>query len=154
MNSNQLSRFLKKLDANAPKWETRLRNISFASLGADDREQEEIERGRNLCLEALANVREDTAKLLREPTLKLQFLLLIDLNVLARNLDGLSVSLASPVSLLETSSAEQSLEGAKEVLRVDQELALRIPEFEHHLLALAELRDATPAQAEQRTSPK
>ncbi len=154
MNSNQLSRFLKKLDADAAKWETRLRNVDLASLGVEDREQEEIERSRNFCLQALENVREDTGKLSREQTLKLQFLLLMDLNALARNLDGLSVNLASPVSLRETTAAKESLEWAKKVLGIDEELALHIPEFGNHVLALVELWDATPIQAERSASPK
>ena len=154
MYSNQFSRFLKKLDADAVKWETRLRNIALASLGVQDREQKEIERSRNFCLQALENVREDIGRLSREQTLKLQFLLLIDLNALARNLDGLSVNLASPVSLHETTAAKESLEWAKEVLGIDEELALYFPEFQYHLLALAELRDAAAAQAEQSTPPK
>ena len=149
MGTGQFSRFLKRLDADVLKWKARLRNVDVASLGVDSQERKEIERSYNLCLEALDNTREDIRKLSRDQTVKLDFLLLIDLNALARNLDGLSVNLASPVTLQKTSTAKKSLGWAREVLDIDAELASHMTEFQHHLLALAGLLDAALESAEQ-----
>jgi hypothetical protein len=49
----------------------------------------------------------------------------------------LSVNLASPFTVQGMSAAQKSLGWAKEVLRIDEELAPRMTEFQYHALALA-----------------
>lgn len=149
MDNIRFSRFLRTLDTDILKWEARLRNINVASLAVEFQEQKEIESSYDSCREALNNTREDIAKLAEKQTLKLDLLLLLDLNALARNLDGLSVNLASPLTLQEMSAAKKSLRWAKDVLEIDKELASHITAFQYHVLAFAALQDATSKSAEQ-----
>jgi hypothetical protein len=137
MDSRQFHRFLKILDTNVAVWQARLKTIDVIRLGAEYQEQVEIERRYDSCQEALGRIRDEVTKLSQEESLKLDLLLLIDLNALARNLDGLSVNLASPFTVQGMSAAQKSLGWAKEVLRIDEELAPRMTEFQYHALALA-----------------
>jgi hypothetical protein len=137
MDSRQFHRFLKMLDTDVAAWQARLKSIDVMKLGVDYQEQEEIERRYDSCQEALERIRDEATKLSQDQTLKLDLLLLIDMNALARNLDGLSVNLASPLTVQGVSAAQKSLGWAKEVLSIDEELALRITEFQYHALALA-----------------
>lgn len=142
MDSRQFHRFLKMLETDVATWQARLKTIDIIKLGFEYQEQEEIERRYDSCQEALERIRDEVAKLSQDHTLKLDLLLLIDLNALARNLDGLSVNLASPLTVQGLSAAQKSLGWAKEVLRIDEELAPRITEFQYHALALAVAREA------------
>jgi hypothetical protein len=137
MDSRQFHRFLKILDTDVAVWQARLKTIDVIRLGAEYQEQVEIERRYDSCQEALGRIRDEVTKLSQEESLKLDLLLLIDLNALARNLDGLSVNLASPFTVQGMSAAQKSLGWAKEVLRIDEELAPRMTEFQYHALALA-----------------
>jgi hypothetical protein len=137
MDSRQFQRFLKMLATDVATWQARLKNIDVIRLGIEYQEQEEIKRRYGSCQEALERIRDEATKLSQDQTLKLDLLLLIDLNALARNLDGLSVNLASPLTVQGMSAAQKSLGWAKEVLGIDEELALRITEFQYHALALA-----------------
>lgn len=149
MDTMQVSRFLKMLDTDLVKWEARLRKLDVASLGVEFQEQKEIESIYDSCLEALDSIREDITKLSEKQTPKLDLLLLLDLNALARNLDGLSVNLASPLTLQEMSAVKKSLGWAKDVLEINKELSLHITAFQYHLFALAALQDTTSKPAEQ-----
>jgi len=137
MDSRQFQRFLKMLATDVATWQARLKSIDVMRLGVEYQEQEEIKRRYGSCQEALERIRDEATKLSQDQTLKLDLLLLIDLNALARNLDGLSVNLASPLTVQGMSAAQKSLGWAKEVLGIDEELALRITEFQYHALALA-----------------
>jgi hypothetical protein len=140
------------LDADVTQWQAQLKSIDVVSLVADLEEQEEIERRYAFCLEALEHIRDDITKLSQEQTLKIDLLLLIDLNALARNLDGFSVNLASPIAVQGMSAARKSLGWAKEVLRIDEGLASRIMEFQYHALAFARMQDAALEKAKQNAS--
>jgi hypothetical protein len=149
MDTRQFHRFLKMLDTDVATWQARLKSIDVFRLEVEYEEQEEIERRYDSCQEALERIRDEVTKLSQDQTLKLDLLLLIDLNALARNLDGLSVNLASPFTAQGRSAAQKSLGWAKEVLGIDEELAPRITEFQYHALALAGVWEAAPEVAQQ-----
>jgi hypothetical protein len=141
IDPREFNRFLKTLDADVETWQTRIRSIDVARLGVKYQEQEEIERRHRSCQEALERIRNEITKLSQDQTLTLDVLLLIDLNSLARNLDGLSVNLASPLTVQEAGAAHRFLEWAEEILGIDQELARHINELQYHVLALAAVSD-------------
>jgi hypothetical protein len=149
MDSREFHRFLKMLETDVATWQVRLKNIDVAKLGVEYQEQEEIERRYDSCQEALVRIRDEVTKLSQDQTLKLDLLLLIDLNALARSLDGLSVNLASPLTVQVASAAQKSLGWAQEVLGIDEELAPRITEFQYHALALAGVWEAALEKAQQ-----
>jgi hypothetical protein len=150
MNNTEFNLFLKSLDTDAMRWKARLRTVDVASLGIEDEEGKEIERSYTRCLQSLDNTREEIQKLSQRQTLKLDFLLLVELNGLARSLDRLSSNLASPVTTQEPGAAKKSLGWAREVLDIDEALAPHIAEFQQHVLALAGLLDAALERAEQK----
>ncbi len=141
MNNTEFALFLKRLDIGALRWKSQLRNVDVKSLGLEHRETEELERSYNLCLQALDNTREEIQKLSQKQTLRLDFLLLVDLNELARNLDALNRDLTDPVTVGGSSTAQKSLGYAREVLGIDVALAPHLVEFQHHLLAFAGVID-------------
>ncbi len=149
MDPRQFHRFLKMLETDVATWQARLKSIDVTRLGLEYQEQEEIERRYDSCQEALERIRDEVTKLSQDQTLKLDLLLLIDLNTLARNLDGLSVNLASPFTVQGMSAAQKSLGWAREVLRIDEELAPRITEFQYYALALAGVWETTLEVAQQ-----
>lgn len=149
MDSREFNRFLKMLEASVAAWQIRIKNIDVSTLGMKYREQEEIGKRYDSCLGLLERIRNEITRLSQEQTLKLDLLLLIDLNVLARNLDGLSVNLASPLTAQGTSAAHKSLGWAQEVLVIDEELAAHITEFQYHLLALVGVWDTTLRRTQQ-----
>ena len=149
MNNTEFALFLKRLDIGALRWKSQLRNVDVKSLGLEHGETEELERTYNLCLQALDNTREEIQKLSQKQTLKLDFLLLVDLNELARDLDGLNRDLADPVTVRGRSAAQKSLGYAREVLDIDVALAPHISEFQHHVLAFAGVIDAARDHAGQ-----
>jgi hypothetical protein len=149
IDSGQFHRFLKMLETDVATWQARLKTIDVIRLGVERQEQEEIERRYDSCQEALERIRDEVTKLSQDQTLKLDLLLLIDLNALARSLDGLSVNLASPLTVQVASAAQKSLGWAQEVLGIDEELAPRITEFQYHALALAGVWEAALEKAQQ-----
>ncbi len=149
MNNSEFNLFLKRLDTDVVRWKAWLKTVNIASLRVGHREGREIERSYALCLRALDITGEDIQKLSQKQTLKLDVLLLLDLNGLARNLDRLSSNLANSVTVQETSTAKRSLGWAREVLRIDEALASHMAEFQQHVLALARLLDATLERLEQ-----
>jgi len=153
MNNTQFSLFLEALNADVLRWKAQLKTVDVAALGLEPQDARELASSYHLCFEALDNIRADTEKLSQKQTLKLDLLLLIDLNGLARDFDRLSSNLASPITPQRPSSAQKSLDWARSVLRIDQALAARIAEFQQHVLALAGLMDLTLDQAEDATDP-
>ncbi len=109
----------------------------------------EIRRSYSLCMLALKNARGDIEQLTQKQTLKLDFLLLMDLNALARSLDQLSSNLASPVTVEKASFAQRSLSWARVALSIDVTLGAHANEIQHQVLALAGLLDAALERAEQ-----
>jgi hypothetical protein len=100
-------------------------------------------------VQSLDNTREEIEKLLQKQTLKIDFLLLVDLNDLARNLDGLDRDLANSMTAGGNIDAQKSLRYAREVLGIDLALAPYNAEFQHHVLAFAGIIDATLDEADQ-----
>lgn len=149
MDSREFNRFLKMLDTDVAAWQIRFKNIDVSTSGVKYQEQEELGKRYDSCLELLERIRNEITRLSQEQTSKLDLLLLIDLNVLARNLDGLSVNLASPLTVQGTSAAHKFLGWAQEVLGIDEELARRITEFQYHVLALAGVWDAALKRTQQ-----
>jgi hypothetical protein len=141
MDPRQFSRFLNLLDTETATWQARLRKIDISGIGVEYQEQEEIQRRYNSCQDALEKARSEVVQLTQGQALKLDLLLLIDLNSLARNLDGLSVNLASPLTAQDMSAAHESLAWAMEVLHMDEELARLINDFQYYALTFAGLRD-------------
>jgi hypothetical protein len=149
MSDGEFGRFLDRLDTEAGHWRAELGNVDVDSLALEPRESDELERSYNRCLQALDNTQEEIRQLSRKQMLKLDFLLLVDLNDLARNLDALNRDLANPLSAGARSAAHKSLGYAREVLNVDVALEPMIVEFEHHVLAFAGVIDATLERARQ-----
>jgi hypothetical protein len=149
MNNTEFALFLKRLDVGVTQWKAQLRNVDVKSLGLDNRESMELKRSYTLCLQALDNTHEEIQKLAQKQTLKLDFLLVVDLNDLARNLDGLNRDLVDRMSSRESSRAQKSLGYAREVLGIDAALAPHMTEFQHHVLAFAGVIDATLDRSEQ-----
>jgi hypothetical protein len=137
MDAREFNHFLKVLDSNAMRWRGRLKNIDIADLGMEYQEQDEVVRRYDFCQETLDRIQDEIAQLSQNQTLKLDLLLLIHLNALARGLDGLSVDLASPLTAPAKSAEHASIGWAQEVLDIDQELARLITEFQYHTLAFA-----------------
>jgi hypothetical protein len=143
MSDGEFALFLERLDSSVLRWKARLRNLDVKTLGLGLRESDDLDRSYNRCFQALDNTREEIQKLSQRQKLELDFLLLVDLNDLARNLDGFNRDLASPLSLGRRGTDHRSLGYAREVLGIDVALEPMIIEFEHHLLAFAGAIDAT-----------
>jgi hypothetical protein len=149
LNNGEFALFLRKLDTGVLAWKAQLKSHDVKSLGFSVQESEELERSYNLCLQSLDNTREEIEKLLQKQTLKLDFLLLVDLNDLGRNLDGLDRDLASTMTDGRNAAAQKSLRYAREVLSIDVALAPYNAGFQHHVLAFAGVIDATLDEADQ-----
>jgi hypothetical protein len=148
MNNTEFALFLKRLDVDAVRWKVQLSHVDVRSLGLDRQEGEEVEKSYSQCLQSLDNTREEIQKLSQKQTLKLDFLLLVDVNDLARSLDGLNRDLAN-MTPGDNTSAQKSLGYAREVLGIDAALAAPTAEFQHHVLAFATVIDATLDQVGQ-----
>jgi hypothetical protein len=153
MSDGEFALFLERLDSSVLRWKARLRNLDVKTLGLGPRESDDLDRSYNRCFQALDNTQEEIQKLSRKQRLELDFLLLVDLNDLARNLDGFNRDLASPLSLGRRATDHRSLGYAREVLGIDVALEPMIVEFEHHLLAFAGAIDATREGTQQETDP-
>jgi hypothetical protein len=149
LNNGEFALFLRKLDTGVLAWKAQLKSHDVKSLGFSVQESEELERSYNLCLQSLENTREEIEKLLQKQTLKLDFLLLVDLNDLGRNLDGLDRDLANAMTDGRNAAAQKSLRYAREVLSIDVALAPYNAGFQHHVLAFAGVIDATLDEADQ-----
>ena len=152
MNDSEFALFLKRLDTDMLLSQVQLKKMDVKSLSLDPQESEELERSYNRCLQSLDNAREEIQKLSQKQTLKLDLVLLIDLNDLARSLDALDQGLLNPVAVGGGSGAQKSLGYAKEVLGIDVALATDISTFQHHFLAFTGVIDATLDQADRDAS--
>jgi hypothetical protein len=149
LSTDEFALFLGKLDSGVLAWKAQLKSHDLKSLGLQVQENAELERSYNLCLQSLDNTREEIEKLLQKQTLKLDFLLLVDLNDLGRNLDGLDRNLANAMTGGRNVAAQKSLRYAREVLSIDVALVPYNAQFQHHVLAFAGVIDATLDEGEQ-----
>ena len=148
MNDSEFFIFLKDLDSRILAWKRQLRQVDVASLDLNTSETKELERGYFQCLQSMDDTREEIQKLTQKQTLKLDFLLLVDLNDLTRSLDSLNRDLVDPLGPEGKASARRSLGYAKTVYQIDAALAPHVVEFQHHVLAFTGLVDAAIAQQE------
>jgi hypothetical protein len=153
MSDGEFALFLGRLDSSVLRWKAQLRHLDVKTLGLETRESDDLGRSYNRCVQALDNTQEEIQKLSRKQRLELDFLLLMDLNDLARNLDGFNRDLASPLSLGRRGSDHRSLGYAREVLGIDVALEPMIVEFEHHLLAFAGAIDETHERTQEGADP-
>ncbi len=142
MNNNEFNQFLKRVDADVVNWKARLKTFNLAALGAEPQEEKQLRSSYVLSLQALENMRTDIRALSRQQSLKLDLMLLVDLNGLARSLDRLSSDLANPAAVRQPAAARKSLGWAREVLAMDTALAAHLAAIQQHSLALAGLMDA------------
>lgn len=148
MNDTQFATFLGRLDSAMLRSQVQLKKMDVQSLSLDVQEREELQRSHERCLQSLDNTREEIQKLLQKQTLKLDLVLLIDLNELARNLDSLDQGLVNTVAVSTSSQNQKSLGYARQVLGIDVALATDISTFQHHFLAFTGVIDATLDQAD------
>lgn len=154
MNNAEFAGFLQNLDADLLIWRARLKSVNVSSLALEPQDGKEISSSHRFCVRALDNTREEVHTLLQRQTLKFDFLLLVDLDELARNLDRLSSDLANAVGSPKRSTAQKSLGYAREVLAIDQALSPEVSTFKQHIVAFAGMIDATldvPGQADDPT---
>jgi hypothetical protein len=147
MSNSEFALFLRRLDTGALRWKVQLGHVSIRSLGLDQQETEILERNYNQCLQSLDNTHDEIQELSQKQTLQVDVLLLVDLNDLARNLDGFNRDLAN-VTELGSPTAQKSLGYAREVFGIDAALAPLISEFQHHILAFARVIDAAADRTE------
>lgn len=147
MNDTQFNQFLKRLDADIVSWQGRLKTFHLQSLGAEPQEEKALRSTHMLSMQALENARNDIQALTRQQTLKLDLMLMVDLNGLARSLDRLSSDLTNPLSVNEPTAARKSLSWAREVLAMDTGLAAHVAAIQQHVLALAGVLDAAVERA-------
>ena len=152
MNNAEFAVFLEKLDADMVAWKARLETDDVSSLALDAPERKEIGRSYRLCLKTLENTREEIRTLSAKQTLKFDFLLLVDLDELARDLDRLNSNLANPITA-QRHTAQKSLGYARDVLAIDVALAPQVAAFQQHILAFAGMIDATLDAADRPDEP-
>lgn len=148
MNNGEFALFLARLDTAALRWEVQLKNVDVKSLGLVSDDGTELERSENLCLQSLDNTREEIQELSQKQTLRIDLLLLVDLNDLARSLDGFDRDLANAATAGNNSATEKSLGYVKGILGIDMALALYTAEFQNHVFAFAKVIDSQLEQAE------
>ncbi len=147
MNNTQFSQFLKRLDADVVTWQARLKTFRLESLGAEPQEEKEFRSSYALSMQTLENIRGDIQAVSRQQSLKLDLILMVDLNGLARSLDRLSSDLTNPVSVRQPAGARKALGWAREVLAMDTALGAHIAAIQQHVLAFAGLLDAAVERA-------
>lgn len=148
MSDSEFVLFLRQLDTAVLQWQAQLKNMDVKSVDLDPQDGKELQRSHDLCLRSLQNTREEVQTLTEKQTLRGDLLLLVDLNDLTRNLDGLDRDLANAASAKKYSTAQKSLSYAREVLDIDTALAMHAAAFQHHVFAYAKVIDATLEQAE------
>ena len=99
-----------------------------------------MEQSYDICLKSLDNAREDVQKLVLKQTLQADFLLLVDLNDLARNLDGFTRDLEN-AAVTDSPATQKSLGYARAVLGIDTAIVPHVAEFQNHILAFAKMID-------------
>jgi hypothetical protein len=147
MNNSEFALFLARLDTAAIRWEAQLKSVDVKSLSLDSHDSVELGRRYSLCLQSLDNTREEIQRLSQKQTLRIDLLLLVDLNDLARSLDGFDWDLANVANAGGNGSNEKSLGYVKEILGIDTALALHTAEFQNHVFAFAKVIDAQLEEA-------
>jgi hypothetical protein len=147
MNNSEFALFLARLDTAALRWKALLKNVDVKSLGLNSDDSGETERSYSLCLQSLDNMREEIQKLSQKQTLRIDLLLLVDLNDLARSLDGFDRDLANAAAG-GNGTTEKSLGYVKDILGIDAALALHTAEFQNHVFAFAKVIDAQLERAD------
>lgn len=150
MNADEFNSFLSSLDSGILQWRSQIKSVGVRSLGLDPHEFLQMQRSQHLCLQAIEDTHEEIHKLSEKQTLKLDFLLLIDLNDLARTLDEFDRDLADPPATGEM-NIRKSLGYARQLMNVETSLASENVQFQHHVLAYASLADATLDQSAENT---
>jgi hypothetical protein len=148
MNDTEFALFLAHLDGAALQWEAQLRSMDVKSLGLGRQDTGELEEGYSRCLQSLGDAREEIQKLSRKQTLRTDLLLLVDLNDLARNLDGLDRDLATAATADGGAAPRKSLSYVRAVLGIDSALGAHTDEFRNHVFAFAKVIDASLDQTE------
>lgn len=147
MNSDEFTTFLGRLDSEMLDSKVQLKNVDVKSLGLDLQTGKELQKCQVRSMQSLDNVREDIEYLSQRQTLKFDFLLLIDLNELARNLDALDQGLMNSGVARGSATERKSLDYARQVLAIEAGVSPRITAFQHHILAFTGVIDATLDQA-------
>jgi hypothetical protein len=155
MSDDEFALFLRRLDTGILGWKKQLSQIDTGSLGLEQQEGADLARSYGLCLRSLDNARKEIDGLSQKQTLKLDFLLLVDLNDLARNLDELTRDLMDVNGGGRAGVARKSLDYARGALGTDAALTPYLAEFQRHVLAVAGMIDAAREQTDDGTdSPK
>ena len=152
MSDGEFNVFLNRLETDVLHWKVLLSQMDMRSLTSDRQESTELERGRALCLLSLDGTHKEIHTLSQKQTLKVDFLLLVDLDDLARNLDELNRELID-VNGGSLGPTRKPLDYARGVLKTDAALGLYTSEFQRHILAYAGMIDATLDQAEDKADP-
>lgn len=152
MSDGEFNVFLSRLEADVVHWKVQLSQMDMRSLTSDRQEGAELVRSHDLCLRSLDGTRQEIQSLSQKQTLRVDFLLLVDLDDLARNLDELNRELID-VNGGSLGPTRKPLDYARGVLRTDAALALYITQFQRHILAYAGMIDATLDQAEDKADP-
>jgi len=150
MNDGEFTLFLRRLDIQASRWQLQLSDMKVGFLSPDQQESVELKRSYGLCLESLDITREEIRSLSEKQTLRHDFLLLVDLNDLERNLDQLTRDLMD-VNGERIGMAPEALGYARQVLSTDAALASYLVEFQRHILAFAAVIDATVDETDKRS---
>lgn len=152
MSDSEFNGFLSRLDTDVLHWKAQLSQMDVHSLTSDRQASAELVRSHALCLRSLDGTRKEIRSLSQKQTLRIDFLLLMDLDDLARNLDELNRELID-VNGGSLGATRKPLDYARGVLRTDAALALYTAEFQRHILAYAGMIDATLDQAEDKADP-
>jgi hypothetical protein len=147
MSDDEFALFLKSLDTEILKWKEQLSQVDIRSSALNEQDAAGLQSSYKMCLQSLNDARKEIDSLSQKQTLKLDFLLLVDLNESARNLDELTRDLID-VSDGRAGAAVKSLDYARGVLRTDAALTSYLSQFQRHILALAAMFDAVRDQAE------
>jgi hypothetical protein len=146
MSDSEFATFLERLDSDLLRSQLQLKKMDTKSLTLDLQEKQELERSYSQCLQSLDNTRDEIQKLSQKQTLKLDLLLLIDLNELARTLDAMDQALVNSVAVSGRSGFQKSIGYAREILSMDGALATEISTFQHHFIAFTGIVDSTLEQ--------
>lgn len=147
MSDGEFHLFLGRLDTEVLRWKAQLGQMDLHSLTSDRQQGTNLERSHDLCLQSLDGIRTELQSLSQKQTLRVDFLLLVNLNDLARNLDEFNREIID-ANGESPSPTRKQLEYARRVLSTDAALALYITGFQRHILAYAGMIDATLDQAE------
>ncbi len=142
MDSSEFGSFLRTFGAEVPRWKATISSVDVSSLSVSNEESKQIEQWRNLFLECLDFVRNDTLQLSTKVNLGDQIRLLDDLNRLASNVSGLGNSLSYLATPQQARDIPKAQHWARVLLDVTREIFAEYQKFYLHLLALAATIDS------------